>query len=652
MTASLLLLALLLARYSWQLPSPGYAPLAMPVVDDAERALYDLRAYVTAPRTDQDRRIQLIVYDDQTLIDVRKRSPLDRGLLARALADLDRMGAKAIGIDILFDQPQDEDDALVARLRAMTTPTFVAYTNIAGSSDDITFRQQQYLDAFVGRLQGSRAQPADIAFDYSHSAARAWPRAKQGRPPLLAPAMAAVGQADIASKLTGYDGAIRYRLPLEADRPEFSSLRIDLFADPAVAAALADQVRGRYVLIGGDIVDMDRVDTPFTRFTGQSPPGIQVHAGMIAQVLDGARLPPVAGWQLWLIAASVVLAAAVTGLLEWQLRKALPLLLAQMLVIAGMPFVLQWRGFDTLGMPAVGLLLGWVVALMAVASAARASGAEERRFAQVALGKYLPEDVAREIIDFPERLALKGSRASLFILFSDLEGFTSLSHQLEPEEVARLLNRYLDRLSQVVLDHGGLIDKYVGDAVVAFWGAPIARADDGERAAKAGYALWQAGEEFRRSVDVGLPVGRTRVGLHHGEAVVGNFGGERRIQYTALGDAMNTAARLEAANKKLGSSVIASREFIERSNLDWWRPMGTALLRGRAQPVQLFEPAPAFPAQDREALAKAMALVDADPQQAFSLIAEIAARHENDLALHKLLERIRATGKGGAFDLG
>ena len=126
--------------------------------------------------------------------------------------------------------------------------------------------------------------------------------------------------------------------------------------------------------------------------------------------------------------------------------------------------------------------------------------------------------------------------------------------------VALLLNRYLDMLSAVVLKYGGTIDKFVGDAVVAFWGAPISRPDDGERAAKAARAMYEAGEEFRRTVPQGVPpIGRTRVGIHFGEAIVGNLGGEGRIQYTALGDAMNTAARLEAANKQLKTTVLASR---------------------------------------------------------------------------------------------
>jgi len=189
--------------------------------------------------------------------------------------------------------------------------------------------------------------------------------------------------------------------------------------------------------------------------------------------------------------------------------------------------------------------------------------------------------------------------------------------------------------------------------VVAFWGAPIARPNDARNAAQAGYALWQAGEEFRKSVDPALPpIGKTRVGLHYGEAVVGNFGGERRIQYTALGDAMNTAARLEAANKSLGSSVMASREFAEASGLDWWRPMGKVVLRGRASPVELFEPAPDFPAEDRVKLSEAMSLVGKDTDGAIRIMQEVAASHETDAALQNLLERTNNLGEDNAYVLG
>ena len=520
-----------------------------PVTGEAERALYDSRVFRFAPSVEQDERLLLVVYDDQTLIDARKRSPLDRGLLAQALRNLDAMGAKAIGIDILLDSPQDEDDELVATLRAMKTPVSVAYAETQINTDDIDYEQQQYLEAFLARLDGSRARKASIMLAEDAGVTRLWPEIYPQLPPeprTLDACVSGRGRKDAAG--------LRRRDPLPAPgvrRPagvlqaEGRPVRQSGTGRPELAAAVATQVAGRYVLIGGDIVDVDRKATPFSGWldgqqidrTDVDPPGIEIHATMLAQMLDGAALPRPGPALLWLQALLVVLAAAVTGMLELRTWKMIPLMVVQLAAILGLPFLLQARGIDTYLYPSVGPALGWVIALAAVTSAARASTAVQRQFAHGALGKYLPREMAEEIIEHPERLALHGEGSQIFVLFSDLEGFTKMSHAIEPEMVATLLNRYLDMLSQVVLDHGGVIDKFVGDAVVAFWGAPIARPDDGERAASAGYAIWQAGEEFRSSAEPGVPpIGKTRVGLHWGEAVVGNFGGKNRIQYTALGD--------------------------------------------------------------------------------------------------------------------
>jgi adenylate cyclase len=645
--------ALFIARFSWVLPGGEPTPLT----SEAERAFYDLRAYYAADLAPQDPRIVLVVYTDQTLINARKRSPLDRGMLARTLRNLDTMGAKAIGIDILFDQPQDEDEDLLAALRGMQTPVAVAYANLATNRDDIVYEQQQYLDAFQARLAGSRARPASIRLDNTFGATRVWPTIVPGLPPLLGRAMLAdAGEA--APAFTGYRGAIDYRRARFVDEPLFAALQIDLLADPdpEVLPFLAEQIRGKYVLIGGDIVDYDRVETTFTSINGEVPAGIAVHAEMIAQMLDNRMLVPIPPWMLWAMAVLVVLTAALTALLEWPARRLAPLLGLLLVIFIGVPITLQFRNVDTYGLPAFGWLVGWIMAFTAVTAAARASGAVQRNFATGALGKYIPRDIAQAIIDKPELLSLGGEKRAIFVLFSDLEGFTKMSHAIPPEMVAKLLNRYLDLLSQVVLDHGGVIDKFVGDAVVAFWGAPISRPDDGERAARAGYAMWQAGEAFRAEVaamDAGLPpIGKTRVGLHYGEAVIGNFGGATRIQYTALGDSMNTAARLEAANKALDSAVMASREFAEASGLGWWRAMGRVVLRGRARPVDLFEPAPGFPDEDRARLREASALAASDPVAALRLAEAVAARHPDDTALDNLVRRMAALDEGGTYVLG
>lgn len=655
-TLLVLVLALCVAGWDWTKPIGGAGSQREIPTADAERGLYDWRAATFAPRVAQDQRVLMVVYDDQTLIATRKRSPLDRGLLARALRNMDAMGARSIGVDILFDQPQDEDEALLAALHAMKTPVWLGYASLGDNSEQIIFEQQQFLDGFMRRARTDRVRPASIRLETdSDNVVRSWPIPTPGQPPLLSLAM------QPSPAFREYRGAIRFRKPLVqadgSDEPVFPSLQIDLLADPAMAAALAPMVRGRHVLIGGDIRDIDQFETPLSGRQARSTMiGLEVHASMLAQVQDGALLPAIPRAGLWLAAALVVFIAGMTSLANMRWYWLLPLLLAQAAAIVGAPLWLQAQGWDTKGLPAAGWGIAWLLTFTAIGAAARAVTAQQRSFAHSALGKYLPRDIATQLLAEPEKLALHGEKRPIFALFTDLEGFTKLSHAIAPEMVAQLLNRYLDMLSDVVLAHGGTIDKFVGDAVVAFWGAPIAREDDGRNAALAAYAMWQAGEAFRRDLPPGVPpIGRTRVGLHHGDAIVGNFGGEGRIQYTALGDSMNTAARLEAANKPLDTRVLASVEAVRLSGLDWWRPMGRVRVRGRKTPVDLFEPAPDFPVEDREALGRIVAAFDEEDvavrQQALALLKAMALRHPADEALTNLLFRYENIGEGGTYGL-
>jgi adenylate cyclase len=656
LTLLFLAAGLLLARYSWELP----------LAADAERALYDLRFKTNAnTAAGIDRRITLVIYNDDTLEGLRKRSPLDRRTLARALTALDRMGARAIGIDIFIDQVQDEDPELVAAFQHMHTPTYLGFTTSAANGAQMGPQQEAFLRAFFATVgSGTRLHPASLKFEPDvDGVMRRWPVRDARLPIILANAL-----TDEHPEFRTYTGSIDFRLPADGTSP-FPKISIEELAAlgapdlaPEARAALdagfREAIQGRYILIGGDIRDLDDFQTPRTRFGGgRFTKGLEVHAQMLAQQLDGRMRTPLSPVMLWLAAIILVIAGGLTGafgLSGWRLAI---VLVIQVLAIVWLPFLLHGMNVETIELPAFGWGGGWLLAFIGVGAAARAVGSEQKRFAQSALGKYLPPDVATEIMRNPELLALHGEQTEIYALFTDLEGFTKLSHAITPETLSKLLNRYLDLMSDIVLKHGGTLDKFVGDALVTFWGAPIARPDDADRAVRAGREMYEAGESFRSmaqeiaGADV-PPIGVTRVGLHRGEAVVGNFGGEGRIQYTALGDAMNTAARLESANKALKTTMLVSDEARRESTLAFFRPMGRIVLSGRATPVMVWEPVPDMELALLARLNDAWERFDAGDREALVQLEAIAAEHKVDAALQYFVYRCREVGSGGHFVLG
>jgi len=204
----------------------------------------------------------------------------------------------------------------------------------------------------------------------------------------------------------------------------------------------------------------------------------------------------------------------------------------------------------------------------------------------------------------------------------------------------------------VVLAHGGTIDKFVGDSVVAFWGAPIPREDDAQQAILAALAIASAGDAFTQERDDGGPrMGRTRVGVHRGEAIVGNFGGDGRIQYTALGDVMNTAARLEGANKAMGTQVLVSADSIEGVRDIGLRPLGRISVRGRPAPLKVFDAGPSISPVDAAEVGQMIDDYDAGHPDALAALRSYADARPADPALAKLVHRLESVGPGGCYAL-
>lgn len=640
-TAIFLALGLLFAKFSWNIM----------LAQDAERALYDVRALLSAKHVETDPRIVMVTFNEETLRLTGRRSPLDRAMLGNALTQLDKMKPKAIGIDILIDQPTPEDQQLIDAFRGMKTPTYLGLATNKSNPAFMTYDQEQFLRDFQKQTAPGNVHFTSIRVQADRDdVMRSWPDQPRDLPPLMANSL-----TQGFPEYRDHQGSIRYRLPVNYERPVFDKLPVELIANPDLVEALKPQIEGRYVLIGGNIPDVDQFQTPASRMkdpvtgrVGETTIGLEIHATLLAQMLDHFMYKKIPEWGLWLIAIGVVLLGSLTAMSNLKIWKLSLILLVQAGAVVAMPFIWQFNGVDTQGLPVFGWVIGWIFAYTAVGTAARGIGAEQRNFAQGALGKYLPGDIAKDIMKNPERLQLHGEKRDIIAVFSDLEGFTKLSHQIEPEMVALLLNRYLDLLSETVLAHGGTLDKFVGDAIVAFWGAPISRPDDADRAVKCAIAMYEAGEQFRREAPEGVPpIGVTRVGCHRGEAIVGNFGGEGRIQYTALGDSMNTAARLEGANKYLKTKTLVSDTVVEKSTLGYFRPMGRIAVSGRSTPMIIYEPVPDFSVEAVQQFTDTLRKFDEGDITMLAEFERMAATNPDDKALANLIKRLHEVGPGG-----
>jgi adenylate cyclase len=217
-------------------------------------------------------------------------------------------------------------------------------------------------------------------------------------------------------------------------------------------------------------------------------------------------------------------------------------------------------------------------------------GLRDRERIRDLFGKYVPPEVVDAVLTHPDALALGGEKREITVLFSDIEGFTALSEDLPPDRVLTLLNAYFEGVAAIIVAHGGIIIDFIGDAVFAVFGAPIAHPDHAQRglAAARGVARFTAGFAAEQRQQ-GLALGRTRVGVHTGVAIVGNIGARDRLKYGAAGDVVNTASRLEGANKLFDSSILASAATIAHAGDPDVRSVGGLILKGRSTPLEAYE---------------------------------------------------------------
>jgi adenylate cyclase len=244
-----------------------------------------------------------------------------------------------------------------------------------------------------------------------------------------------------------------------------------------------------------------------------------------------------------------------------------------------------WLG---LFVPAVGALASTSASLLATNALER----KDRRFAQEALGRYTSPEIVRELMAHPEKLSLEwGETREITVYFSDIANFTSFSELLPPERLVALLNDYLTHMTDIVLEHGGVVDKYIGDAIMAFWGAPLDEARHARQAVLAALAMRSRCEALRQKwlAEFGTLV-IARAGVNTGVAVAGNMGSRHKFNYTVMGDTVNLASRLEGANKPYGTTLMISESTYAQVKDDVdVRELDLLAVKGKAKPVTVYE---------------------------------------------------------------
>jgi adenylate cyclase len=606
-------------------------PFEVPLLDQLELKTYDMR--MRALDTSRARHVTIAAIDEPSLARVG-RFPWSRTVHAELARRLDEAGARVIAFDIFFPERESaKADMQLARVLAGTKKAVLS-TFFLTNSRDARFLGDSGVQAGLKaiapqaiseaggresrlRTYGVLANIPELqksAIYAGHINVAPDADGIYRRVPLVMVhgdryfpssdvqvARAFYADKDFALKLDQYgtesltlagrefpldvDGQflVRFRGKpgLAFDTVSVSDI-LDRKADPAL-------LRDRVVLIGGTAAALG--DIRATPFSAASP-GVELRASVIENLIDGQLIyrPD------WMPLIDVTLMALIGLLMIWLLPRfgvsGGGLLAAALL-----------SGYVTLAMyffRSEGLWLNIVYpALLIVLLFATATLVSyffthsEKRYLKVAFQHYVPPAVVEDLVADAGALRLGGEKRELTVLFSDIRGFTTLSEGMQPEELVKLMNEYFTVMTDCVFARRGSLDKYIGDAIMALYGAPVVESEHPALACRSALDMMRALDELQKKwQSAGLPKIGIGVGINTGSVVVGNMGSKTRFNYTVVGDAVNLASRIESLNKTYGTSILVSEYTYERVKAEFAaisREVDSVRVRGREQPVRLYE---------------------------------------------------------------
>ena len=574
----LLVFAVLLASVSVQPPSPLAA---------ADQFFESLTLRFFAPPRPPSEQIVLIGITEETLARFPYRSPLDRGFLARLIGELAACQPKVIGLDILFDRPTepDKDAALRQAIDAAPVPVVLAS---AAKDTPLPTEQRNFLEEF---LRGRHHGYANLARGRLDDTIRLYVPHDDAGEASLAAAMA------MASGLPGPDGAFR----IAWRRAEGGKSRFPVYPAQLAAAMPESWLRGKFVLVGSLVPGEDEHRTPID-ILSRTRYGVEIHAQALAQILehDMAEEPG------WLLPRTATGAAAAAGM-------ALAAFGGNIILVTGLTVLLAviWAGavaLFTVGgplLPPMAPTLALFIGLGGIRLWRDWRERRERRMLHLLFARFVSESVVQELWQQRDVLLAGGrprpQELEATVLISDIAGFTPICEKLPPEPLIAWLDAYIDTMVRIVFAHEGIVLRFIGDGILAVFGAPVARGSeagidaDARNAVQCALSMAAAmralNEQWREQ---GLPQAGLRIGIHTGPLVAGSLGSGEHMEYCLLGDTPNTAARLEALGKAHARTaddcviLIGEPTRMRLGEAPEAEQIGVVTLRGKTKAVPVY----------------------------------------------------------------
>ncbi|MGB4346305.1 MAG: adenylate/guanylate cyclase domain-containing protein [Burkholderiaceae bacterium] len=613
----------------------AYATDTISFLAGLENTAGDIRiAALQAPQP-QSKEIVIAAITEETVTQFAYRSPVDRKFLADLLPALEKKGAKLIGVDILFDQPTEKtkDDALQKALSTMKVPTFVSYSNDPAIVNE---DQLAYMNAFVPEPLRASAHLGSDAFDGTVR----WTLPGADKPGLP------IGFARKALAMLGMpQPAVQTEINWKP-QPDADTQPFPIYPAHALAMLPDAWFANKIVLIGAVLSITDRHRTPMAVVYDDdrgNMPGVVVQAHSIAQYLEG-RASPRLGF------AWILLTCLAMSLVGWMIS-----LFKKGIVFNGVAaaiiIVLFWlggMGGFTYGLPLLPLVaptLSLALTIWMIDVLQGSAERKQRQFVQGAFSRYVSPAVVEHLLESPENLNVSGQRRELTFIFTDIAGFTTLSEKLTSEKLSDTLNAYLDGACAIILRYEGTVDKFIGDAIMSIFNAPVLQADHVSRAVRCALELDAYAEDFRKKYNaLGVPIGETRIGVHSGPAVIGNFGSSSRMDFTALGDTVNTAARTEGVNKYFGTRICCTQSVVDQCTDVQFMPIGDVVLKGKLTGVGLYNPVDAKHAASElvRRYLEVYALLKNEDPQAPDAVRQLYADYPEDSLVRFHYERVQA----------